>query len=88
MVEAVETAWTKFTTALLDARNLDSLINLHETFQNDVLDGAFLTSRNEAVYRQLLRMFDLIFRFKYMQEILIQNASECNNRLRSEDINR
>jgi hypothetical protein len=30
MVEAIEGAWTKFNEALKEAKDLDSIINLHE----------------------------------------------------------
>ena len=48
MVEAVETAWTKFNEDLQAAKDLDSVIRLHEQFQSDVLDRAFLSQRNEV----------------------------------------
>ena len=43
MVEAVESAWKKMIDELTRVKDLDSFITLHENFQNEVLDRAFLT---------------------------------------------
>jgi hypothetical protein len=49
-----------------NVKDLDGLIKLHEDFQNTILDQAFLTTKNDVIQRQLLKLFELIFRFKFI----------------------
>lgn len=76
MVEAVESAWKKFIDELENAKNLDKVINLHENFQNQILESAFLSQKYEAIYKQLFTLFEIIFKFHFIQEILINKAKE------------
>lgn len=43
MLEAVESAWKKFLDDLERIKDLESLIKLHEVFQNEILERSFLT---------------------------------------------
>lgn len=43
MLEAVESTWKKLIDELEKIKDLDSLIKIHEHFQSEVLERAFLT---------------------------------------------
>lgn len=47
MLEAVESSWKKFVDECEKIKDLDSLIKLHESFQTEVLERAFLTQKTE-----------------------------------------
>jgi gamma-tubulin complex component 3 len=80
MVEVIESAWTNLMEELKGAKDLNDIIKYHENFLNQILDKALLTQRSDPIYRQLLKIFDLVFRFKYTQEMLVNSAQEEHQR--------
>ena len=76
MIEVIESAWKVFTDEVREAKDLNEVIVFHDNFLNRILDKALLTPPHEKIYRQLIKIFELIFRFKYTQEILFTSAQE------------
>lgn len=86
MVEAVEGAWKELVEGLAKAENLDGVIRLHEEFQQKILESAFLSAKHEAIYKQLFTLFEIIFKFNFIQEILIGKAKEFVDRSKSRGV--
>jgi len=76
MIEVIEGAWINFAEKLKNAKDLNEVIDEHQVFVNQILDRALLTIKHEKIYKQLIKIFDLIFRFKYTQEMLLTAAQE------------
>lgn len=67
MVEVIESTWTTFLQKLETVKNMDELIKIHSEFIQQILKNALLNSKDEKLYRQLLKIFDLVFRFELIQ---------------------
>ena len=52
MLEAVESAWTKFNDELGNAKDLDTVIRVHEQFQSDVILFFYFRSLIEHLWLQ------------------------------------
>jgi len=80
MYEVIQSSWERFTEGLRDAQNLDQIIKLHEDFVNSMLEKALLTNKSDKIYRQVIKLFDFIYRFKSTQEILLTSIQDEQNR--------
>jgi len=80
MVEVVEGAWTTFMEEVQQAKDLDEMIGYHEKFVTSILEKGLLTPKNEKLYKQMVKMFDLIFRFKCTQEVLLTSIQGEDHR--------
>ena len=78
MLEAIESAWKHFKDQIAVAEDLNYIIETHDKFVEEVLDKALLKS--DQIYRQMLKIFDLIFRFKYVDDILVTDLMESIER--------
>ena len=67
MMEVVESNWTIFIGQMDSVRNMDDLISKHRSFLDRILTDALLTPRDEKLYRQLMKIFDLVLRFELIQ---------------------
>jgi len=85
MYEVIQSSWERFTDGLRDAQNLDQVIKLHEEFVNSMLEKALLTTRSDKIYRQVIKLFDFIYRFKSTQEILLSSIQEEQGRAMFEE---
>jgi len=76
MVEVVESAWNEFLAEATAANDLDELNKIHSGFITKILDRALLNLVTDQLYRQLLRLLELILRFRFIQETLDMSANE------------
>mmetsp|Transcript_582 Transcript_582/g.1179 ORF Transcript_582/g.1179 Transcript_582/m.1179 type:complete len:179 (+) Transcript_582:3-539(+) len=80
MFEVLEESWTEFEGKMKNASDLDTLIEAHETYLNNIVEKALLGERSQALIRQLNLVFDLIMRFQgfsgRIQEILKEASSK------------
>lgn len=88
MVEVIEGSWKILMEQLGEAKNLNEIIKHHENFLQTVMDKALLTSKSEHLYKRLIKLFDLTFRFKYTNEILFSSAQEEYKRKKKESYER
>jgi hypothetical protein len=65
MVEVVESAWQEFVEEAKMASDLDELNKIHTSFLTKILDRALLGISSDQLYKQLLRLLELILRFRY-----------------------
>ncbi|KRX07188.1 hypothetical protein PPERSA_00345 [Pseudocohnilembus persalinus] len=80
MVEVIETAWKHFQDSLNNIKDFKEIIDVHQKFVDQILERLLLTQKSEKIHRQLLRIFDLILRFKYTQDMMITDIQEEYNR--------
>ncbi len=78
MVEVIESTWTTFLQKLETVKNMDELIKIHSEFIQQILKNALLNSKDEKLYRQLLKIFDLVFRFELIQQSVLTTAQELS----------
>jgi len=67
MVDVIETAWLKFLKQLETVSNMNELISIHHSFIDYILNNALLKTKDEVLYRKLINIFDLVFRFQLIQ---------------------
>jgi len=80
MVEVIEGAWITFMEEVQQAKDLDEMIGYHEKFVTSILEKGLLTPKNEKLYKQMVKLFDLIFRFKCTQEVLLTSIQGEDHR--------
>ena len=70
-LEVLETEYKKIIEILPTVKKVDDLIDLHRKFVQSVIEKSLLNSEYSIVYKKILQIFDLIFRFKTAQVNLI-----------------
>ena len=88
MVEVIEGSWKIFMEQLDEAKDLNDVIRYHDEFLNTVMDRALLTSKSDQLYKRVIKLFDLTFRFKYTNEILFSSAQEDYKRRKKDGYNK
>lgn len=88
MVEVIEGSWKTLIEQLGEAKDLNEIIRQHENFLNTVMDRALLTQKSEHLYKYVIKLFDLTFRFKYTNEILFTSAQDDYKRRNKEKYDR
>lgn len=76
MVEVLQTEWNAFTESIVKCVDLDQLRQKHEEMVNKIIDKCLLTEKSLPLYRTLLKIFDLILRFRYNQ---VRKYASTNN---------
>ena len=76
MVEVVESAWQEFLEEASVANDLDELHKIHTGFLTKILDRSLLNLVTDQLYRQLMKLLELILRFRFIQETLDMSANE------------
>jgi len=66
-LEVLETEYKKIIEKIYSASKLDDLIDLHKKFVEGVIEQSLLNSEYSMIYKKILQIFDLIFRFKAAQ---------------------
>ena len=66
-LEVLETEYKKIIEKIYSANKLDDLIDLHKKFVESVIEQSLLNSEYIVIYKKILQIFDLIFRFKAAQ---------------------
>jgi hypothetical protein len=88
MVEVIEANWKIFLDEIRKAKDLDDILRIHQKMVDTILEKVLLTSRNEALYKQLTELFELILRFRHSQDVLYTTAvEECHRRVFSKAVN-
>ena len=75
-LEVLETEYKKLVEKLPQIKKLDDLIQLHKKFVECVIEQSLLNSEYSLLYKKILQIFDLIFRFKTAQDVLITTLFE------------
>ena len=68
-LEVLETQYKRLVEKLSKIEYLDDLIEIHREFVDAVIDQSLLNQDNSSLYRKILEIFELIFRFKTSQVI-------------------
>lgn len=76
MVEVIESTWDQFKEKFSQLKDMDELIEMHDSCIDRILEKALLKEKTEAIYKHLLKIFELIYRLKFTQEILLNKAYE------------
>lgn len=75
-LEVLETQYKKILDKLSTIKTLDDLIEHHKKFVESVIEQSLLNSEYNLIYKKILQIFDLIFRFKTAQDVLITTLFE------------
>ena len=75
-LEVLETEYNKILEKIPKIKKLDDLIDLHKKFLESVIEQSLLNSEYSVIYKKILQIFDLIFRFKTAQDVLITTLFE------------
>ncbi len=75
-LEVLETEYKKLLEKLPQMKKLDELIDIHKKFVESVIEQSLLNSEYSLIYKKILQIFDLIFRFKTAQDVLITTLFE------------
>ncbi len=75
-LEVLETEYKKIIEKIPQITKLDSLIELHKKFVESVIEQSLLNFESNFLYKKILQIFDLIFRFKTAQDVLITTLFE------------
>jgi gamma-tubulin complex component 3 len=78
MVESIESLWEDFYSGISKSKDLDELINTHNTFVEGILTNCFINIDN--VYKQVLKILDIIIRYHSSKEIFISSVKEEHKR--------
>ena len=78
MIEAIEAPWKNFITQIHTFSDLDHLNTVHAKFLEIILKRSLLIESSE-LFNQLLKLFDIILRFKYLQEVFYEYAIDDFN---------
>ena len=66
----LETQYKKLLERLVNVEYLDDLISIHKDFVEKVIDQSLLNYENSSLYKKILEIFELIFRFKTSQVLI------------------
>ncbi len=69
-LEVLETQYKKLLERLVNVEYLDDLISIHKDFVEKVIDQSLLNYENSSLYKKILEIFELIFRFKTSQVLI------------------
>lgn len=69
-LEVLETQYKKLLEHLENVEYLDDLIEIHKNFVYAVMDQSLINAENSSIYKKILEIFELIFRFKSSQVCL------------------
>lgn len=81
MVESIESYWDKFVTKLTMASDLDKLIEVHVKFVDGIMKNCFVS--NDSIFKQVLRILDIIIRFTVSRENFLNSVKEEYARINS-----
>ena len=76
VVEVVEKSWQGFKGQVHEASSLDEVRTIQNKFMEQLLEQAFLTNSRTEIYKHVNRIFELIHKFKYTQDVLYTSAEE------------
>lgn len=69
-LEVLETQYKKLVEKFNKIEYLDDLIEIHKDFVSSVIDQSLLNQDNSSLYKKILEIFELIFRFKTSQVLI------------------
>ncbi len=76
MVEVLEASWKKFLDSIEKARDMDEIMEMHSQMVSQILQKSLLTPNHSGIFKHLNKIFDLILRFNYTQDVLYTTAQE------------
>ena len=74
MVEVIESYWKVFTDSIKLAKSLDEVISSHELLIQNLLSHSLLSGKYKSIQSILLKIFDIINRYRTTQEIFFSTA--------------
>ena len=72
-LEVLETQYKKLIKNVYSVNSIDELISAHNEFVNNIKQKCFLdnkTNNNTLIYKKIISIFDIIFRFRTAQDVL------------------
>ena len=69
-------SWKNFNDELEKAKDFNDIIETHEKFVQQILEKCLLTKKDDKLKSKLIKIFDIIQRFKYCQDMLITSTQE------------
>ncbi len=75
MMDVIESAWKRFSNKLGDVKDMNELIKIHEEFLAEILSRTLLGPKGKRLYQKLLNVFDLVFRFKHVSDLIFTSAN-------------
>jgi len=82
MVEVIESYWKVFTDAIKLSKSLDEIIKHHDQLIQNLLNHSLLSNKYKSIQSILLKIFEIINRYRTTQEIFFTTAiNEYKRRL-------
>lgn len=75
-IYVIESEWMNFKKDLEEAKNLDEVRSIQEKFSEKLLDQSLLSNPKIDIYNQIWKIFDIIHKFKFTQDVLYTSAIE------------
>jgi gamma-tubulin complex component 3 len=75
-VEVLESAWKTFTDDVNEAENLDQIRGIQVKFIENILEKSLLSPSRNEIYKQITKIFEMIHKFKFTQDVLYTAAHE------------
>lgn len=75
-VEVLESAWKTFSDDLNEAENLDQIRSIQVKFIENILEKSLLSPSRLEIYKQITKIFEMIHKFKFTQDVLYTAAAE------------
>ena len=75
-VEVLESAWKTFIDDVTAAKSLDEIRLLQQDFSQQILNKALLSNSRIEIYKHIIKIFELIHKYKFIQDVLYSSAVE------------
>ena len=83
-LEVLETQTKKLHLKLKQAKNVNEIISIHNTFVEKIIEQCLLNSDNSIIYKNIINIFEIIIKFKTLFDIL--NNSIIENFIRFQEM--
>ncbi|MCQ2816065.1 MAG: hypothetical protein MJ252_02255 [archaeon] len=75
-LEVLETQFKKIIDVLPEVKTMDELIELHQKFLSNISEQSLLNSEDNAIYKKVLQIFDIILKFRVALDVLTSTFIE------------
>jgi hypothetical protein len=86
-LEVLETQYKTIIEKIPKIKKLDELIELHKNFVENIINQCLLNQENSTLYKKIIKIFDLIMRFRTAFDVLTTSFYEFNYENRNNNNN-
>ena len=86
-LEVLETQYKTIIEKIPKIKKLDELIELHKNFVENIISQCLLNQENSTLYKKIIKIFDLIMRFRTAFDVLTTSFYEFNYENRNNNNN-